>query len=128
MVAGACWAGIAGMLKVTRGVSEVISTIMLNAIAVLADRLPARQATACTAATASSTKPIPEDSLGRRASRCSRDARQRGLGAALSSPSSSASASGVLLNRTRFGFDLRATGASADRRGRQRRQRQADGA
>lgn len=30
---GAAWAGIAGFLKVTRGVSEVISTIMLNAIA-----------------------------------------------------------------------------------------------
>jgi len=29
---GAIWAGIAGLLKVTRGVSEVISTIMLNAI------------------------------------------------------------------------------------------------
>ncbi|HEU5473895.1 MAG TPA: ABC transporter permease [Actinophytocola sp.] len=33
MVVGATWAGIAGFLKVTRGVSEVISTIMLNAIA-----------------------------------------------------------------------------------------------
>jgi ABC-type uncharacterized transport system permease subunit len=33
MVVGAAWAGIAGLLKVTRGVSEVISTIMLNAIA-----------------------------------------------------------------------------------------------
>jgi simple sugar transport system permease protein len=32
-LAGAMWAGIAGLLKVTRGVSEVISTIMLNAIA-----------------------------------------------------------------------------------------------
>jgi ABC-type uncharacterized transport system permease subunit len=31
---GALWAGIAGLLKVTRGVSEVISTIMLNAVAV----------------------------------------------------------------------------------------------
>lgn len=31
---GALWAGIAGVLKVTRGVSEVISTIMLNAIAI----------------------------------------------------------------------------------------------
>jgi simple sugar transport system permease protein len=30
---GAIWAGIAGLLKVTRGVSEVISTIMLNSIA-----------------------------------------------------------------------------------------------
>jgi flagellin-like protein len=34
VVVGASWAGIAGILKVTRGVSEVISTIMLNAIAV----------------------------------------------------------------------------------------------
>jgi ABC-type uncharacterized transport system permease subunit len=32
VVTGAAWAGIAGVLKVTRGVSEVISTIMLNAI------------------------------------------------------------------------------------------------
>ncbi|HEX8767084.1 MAG TPA: hypothetical protein VF714_01870, partial [Jatrophihabitans sp.] len=31
---GAAWAGIAGVLRVYRGVSEVISTIMLNAIAV----------------------------------------------------------------------------------------------
>lgn len=33
MVTGAIWAAIPGLLKVTRGVSEVISTIMLNAIA-----------------------------------------------------------------------------------------------
>jgi len=33
MVVGALWAGIAVWLKVSRGVSEVISTIMLNAIA-----------------------------------------------------------------------------------------------
>lgn len=33
MVVGAFWAGIAVWLKVSRGVSEVISTIMLNAIA-----------------------------------------------------------------------------------------------
>ncbi|MEU8549443.1 ABC transporter permease [Streptomyces roseoverticillatus] len=32
MLVGALWAGIAGLLKTTRGVSEVISTIMLNAI------------------------------------------------------------------------------------------------
>ena len=32
MVAGGLWAGIAAVLKVTRGVSEVISTIMLNTI------------------------------------------------------------------------------------------------
>ncbi|WP_199747644.1 ABC transporter permease [Actinomadura sp. WAC 06369] len=33
MVVGGVWAAIAGVLKVTRGVSEVLSTIMLNAIA-----------------------------------------------------------------------------------------------
>jgi ABC-type uncharacterized transport system permease subunit len=33
MAVGAFWAGIAGVLKVTRGVHEVISTIMLNFIA-----------------------------------------------------------------------------------------------
>jgi simple sugar transport system permease protein len=33
MAVGAFWAGIAAVLKVTRGVSEVISTIMLNSIA-----------------------------------------------------------------------------------------------
>lgn len=34
MATGAAWAGVAGVLKVTRGVHEVISTIMLNTIAV----------------------------------------------------------------------------------------------
>ena len=33
-VAGALWAGIAGVLKATRGVNEIISTIMLNFIAI----------------------------------------------------------------------------------------------
>ncbi len=33
MVVGAMWAGVAAVLKTTRGVSEVISTIMLNVIA-----------------------------------------------------------------------------------------------
>ncbi|MEU8541863.1 ABC transporter permease [Streptomyces sp. NPDC048717] len=32
MLTGAFWAGIAGILKTTRGVSEVVSTIMLNSI------------------------------------------------------------------------------------------------
>jgi ABC-type uncharacterized transport system permease subunit len=33
MAVGAAWSGLAGLLKVTRGVNEVISTIMLNFIA-----------------------------------------------------------------------------------------------
>jgi simple sugar transport system permease protein len=35
MVVGSLWAGIAGVLKATRGVNEVISTIMLNNIVLL---------------------------------------------------------------------------------------------
>ncbi len=35
MIVGALWAGLAGWLKVARGVNEVISTIMLNAIAIV---------------------------------------------------------------------------------------------
>lgn len=34
MLVGGAWSGIAGVLKTTRGVNEVVSTIMLNAIAV----------------------------------------------------------------------------------------------
>jgi ABC-type uncharacterized transport system permease subunit len=34
MIIGAAWGGLAGVLKVTRGVNEVISTIMLNFIAI----------------------------------------------------------------------------------------------
>ena len=33
MLVASLWAGLAGLLKVTRGINEVISTIMLNAIA-----------------------------------------------------------------------------------------------
>lgn len=36
VAAGACWAGIAAGLRVSRGVSEVLSTLMLNFIAILA--------------------------------------------------------------------------------------------
>jgi general nucleoside transport system permease protein len=35
MIIGAIWSGIAGWLKVARGVNEVISTIMLNSIAIV---------------------------------------------------------------------------------------------
>jgi general nucleoside transport system permease protein len=34
LIVGSAWAGVAGVLKVTRGVHEVISTIMLNFIAI----------------------------------------------------------------------------------------------
>ena len=63
MIAGAGWASIAGVLKVKRGVHEVVSTIMLNSIAtglgayLLANylRKPARRAASC----CSRRSPIP---------------------------------------------------------------------
>ncbi len=36
MLAGGMWGGLAGLLKVRRGVSEVLSTLMLNFVAILA--------------------------------------------------------------------------------------------
>ncbi len=57
MAVGAVWAGIAGMLRATRGVSEVISTIMLNAIATgLVAYLCARSRSAWRAATTSAPR------------------------------------------------------------------------
>ncbi|MFC6080758.1 ABC transporter permease [Sphaerisporangium aureirubrum] len=110
---GGLWASIAGILKVTRGVSEVISTIMLNAIAtgfgawlLTTDRL----AVAVSGSNNIGTKPIP--------------ASGQFPGFALV-PGTQAKVFGfivvaallgiayhVLFNWTRFGFDLRATGAS----------------
>ncbi len=109
MLAGALWAGIAGILRTTRGVSEVISTIMLNAIA---GSLVGYLLTRVGESTGNSrrTKSIDEGSwvggitiVG--------DSPTRLFGLSLV-----AIVVGVLfwllLNRTRFGFDLRAAGAS----------------
>jgi ABC-type uncharacterized transport system permease subunit len=106
---GALWAGIAGALKVYRGVSEVISTIMLNFIA---GALVAWMLTPQVFATLSNnivkTSDIPSSGWF---------------------PGVTFGESGVVygfvvvsaviglaywfvLNRTRFGFDLRATGMS----------------
>jgi simple sugar transport system permease protein len=111
MVVGGLWAGIAGLLKVTRGVSEVISTIMLNAIAgTLIGYLLNNYGDQY--GQGRRTEPIPSSSQ-------------------LSGWTPWESAAGpvwalailaviagitmsVVINRTRFGFDLRATGANED--------------
>ncbi|MCL1593455.1 MAG: ABC transporter permease [Actinomycetia bacterium] len=64
VVVGAIWAGIAGALKVTRGVNEVISTIMLNFIAfsVIAYLLANRFAVESTSLNLSTGK-LPESGL-----------------------------------------------------------------
>ncbi|KIH99960.1 ABC transporter permease [Streptomonospora alba] len=110
---GGFWAGIAGYLKVARGVSEVISTIMLNSVAtgitaylLNTDRLAVQISTnniGTPEIPASGQVPgIPAGFMG-----ADRDifglvflAAAVGVGYWL------------MLNRTRFGFDLRATGQS----------------
>jgi general nucleoside transport system permease protein len=108
MAVGAIWAGIAGVLRATRGVSEVISTIMLNAIATyLVAYLLREAAVKEEGSNQIGTKEIPEGSR---------------IGAI---PFGDYQLYGFLviavlcgfgfwfvLNRTRFGFDLRATGQS----------------
>ena len=110
MLVGAAWAGIAGLLRVTRGVSEVISTIMLNAIATALVGLLVAQ--------------------GRRRQRGQQHHRDQGdPGEQLDSRFQARDSPnevygfvllailvgiiyGFVINRTRFGFDLRATGKS----------------
>ena len=111
MLVGAMWAGIAALLKATRGVSEVISTIMLNAIATsLIAYLLRKVAVDVAGSNNIGTKPIPESGAF--------------PGIPLI-PDSTLDVFGfivvaalagvvytVVLGRTRFGFDLRATGRS----------------
>ena len=111
MAVSALWAGIAGVLKVTRGVSEVISTIMLNFIATGMIAYFLRQvAVPVSGSNNIGTEPLPAS--GR-------------LGGISLIPDSPLKIYGfivvavlagigysLLLNRTRFGFDLRATGHS----------------
>lgn len=111
MIAAAFWAWIAGILKVKRGVSEVISTIMLNSIATgLVAWLLTRTATSVEGSNATSTKRIPESSHVPALPFWNTDfSNVFGL-------SLLAVVVGVLywfvLGRTRFGFDLRTTGSS----------------
>ncbi|GAA1921103.1 ABC transporter permease [Nocardioides marmoribigeumensis] len=108
MVVGALWAGIAGWLRVSRGVSEVISTIMLNAIAgamigYLINKVGVRTGVDL------HTENIPQESWVGTIPLLGADGGVYGLTAL-------AVLVGVvywlLLSRTRFGFELRATGMS----------------
>jgi simple sugar transport system permease protein len=111
MLVGAMWAGIAAVLKVTRGVSEVISTIMLNAIATALIAYMLREVAVEIAGSNNiGTKPIPESGAF------------PGIPLIPDSPldvygfilvaALAGIAYTVVLGRTQFGFDLRATGRS----------------
>ncbi|GGL76193.1 ABC transporter permease [Streptomyces fumigatiscleroticus] len=107
---GAFWSGIAGVLKVTRGVSEVVATIMLNSIATsligyltLSDNFGVQVGNNMTTGEMKESGWVPGIDLGPEVGEI--------YGLVFL-----AIAMGVVywivLNRTRFGFDLRATGAS----------------
>ncbi len=109
---GAGWAGIAGLLKVTRGVSEVISTIMLNTIATAlgAYLLTEHFAHPIAGSNNIGTKPIPASGQVPGISLIP-DAPNKVFGLIILAILVGIGYA-VLLNRTRFGFDLRATGRS----------------
>ncbi|WP_030806647.1 MULTISPECIES: ABC transporter permease [unclassified Streptomyces] len=111
MVTGALWAAIAGILKVTRGVSEVIATIMLNSIAtaIIGYLLqPSQLGQLDKAGTLVSTKPLPESSWFFQI--------DTGPAGILWGFIVVAVIVGIgywfVLGRTRFGFDLRTVGQS----------------
>ncbi|MGP3982092.1 ABC transporter permease [Streptomyces sp. KR80] len=107
---GALWAGIAGTLKVTRGVSEVISTIMLNAIAtaIIGYLLqPGRLGHLDPAGTKVATTPIPESSHFFEFPTTPDPVWGFLVIAVLAGV-----AYWFVLGRTRFGFDLRTVGRS----------------
>jgi len=109
---GAAWASIAGILKVFRGVNEVISTIMLNAIATAlgAYLLTTYFSVSVAGSNNIGTKPI--GASGRIGGIAFPGTDNRVFGLVFL-----AVLVGVgfhfLVNRSRFGFDLRATGLSA---------------
>jgi general nucleoside transport system permease protein len=110
VLTGAFWSGIAGALKVTRGVSEVVATIMLNSIATSlilyltqTNTFGVRLGNNMTTGEMARSGWIPGIDMGGGAGKI--------YGLVFL-----AVLIGVLywlvLNRTRFGFDLRATGQS----------------
>ena len=121
MAVGAAYSGFAGVLKVTRGINEVISTIMLNAIAIsgivayLVREWQAGGAILSGSASRVGTTPIPESGLiPDLNSVVEFFTREVGQGKELTGMLVIAILVGlgyhILVNRTRFGFDLRASG------------------
>jgi general nucleoside transport system permease protein len=111
MMVGAAWAGIAGLLKVTRGVSEVISTIMLNFIAggLFAWLLTTENLGVRAEGSNSVTTPVLDEDAWIPGILLIPGTNARVYGFAIISILVGA-AYWFMIERTRFGFDLRATG------------------
>ncbi len=110
MLVGAGWAGIAAVLKAYRGVSEVISTIMLNFIAIgliayliRADSFGVLKGNNISTAPITPSGQFPGISFGSAGTVFGMVFLAAALGVGY----------WFLLNRTRFGFELKATGESA---------------
>jgi ABC-type uncharacterized transport system permease subunit len=117
MVVGAAWASIVAVLKVTRGVSEVISSIMLNFVALgLASYLLTGPLRGPDQGSIVSTEQIAESgwlpSLNGLLGALGLAEPPRQLYGFLPIAVIVGVVLAVLLNRTRFGFDLKASGLS----------------
>ena len=117
MIVGAAWAGLAGWMKVTRNVHEVISTIMLNAIAVAgvvsfllgrwkieSESLDTRLGDIATSGWFPSLNPIVE--------LATREIKRVELTGFILVAALVGLAYHLIINRSRLGYDLRATGAN----------------
>jgi general nucleoside transport system permease protein len=110
MAAGAVWGGIAGLLRATTGANEVISTIMLNWIAVWMGLFlfglggPLQSST-------DTDKPVSNDIVeGAKLPVWWGDPELQGLHIGLFIALGAALVFWVILNRTRTGFEVRAVG------------------
>lgn len=109
MLAGAAWMAIPVILKVTRGVHEVISTIMMNFLALgLAAFLIRRDQFGILVGNNVSTEPIPASG---QVPGFSFGDRGEVFGLVILALVASV-AYGFMINRTRFGFELTASGES----------------
>ena len=119
MLVGGLWAGVAAVLKNRRGVSEVISTIMLNYIAtgIIAYLLTeGRMGVLAEGSNNIGTPPIPASGQVPGFDVANLPGPLNGATSTIYGMVLVAAAVGVgywwVLNRTRFGFDLRASGLS----------------
>ncbi|MEU6479494.1 ABC transporter permease [Streptomyces sp. NPDC047017] len=110
MLTGAFWAGIAGVLKVTRGVSEVVATIMLNSIATSVIGYLTLNSVWGVQVGNNSTTGVMKDSGWVPGIDLGSDVGE--IYGLVFLAVAMGVVYWVVLNRTRFGFDLRATGES----------------
>ena len=112
-LAGAVWAGIAGVLKATVGAHEVISTIMLNWIALYIGSGSSGTAGRCR--TRPADVPVSRSRRGARSCRCSGGRRGfQGLDFGFLIAIGALVVFWAVINRTTLGYEVRAVGFNPD--------------